>query len=120
MNKLKSFDDYKKIISSIKSASDCPKTIISFCSSSGCVANKSNEIMEKFQHLINEHNLSKEVEIKCVGCFGFCSQGPFVRVYPDNVTYRLVKESDVEEIFLTHIIGKKIVDRLVFKIYIKR
>ena len=115
MPKLKTLKEFKEYVDSLNNKKEDNKTIIAFCSSSGCAANKSNEIREKFEHLINEHNLSKTVETKCVGCFGFCSQGPFVRIYPDNVTYKLVKESDVDEIFLTHIIGKKVVERLVFK-----
>ena len=78
MSKFKNFDDYRKCVDSLKNRKSSNKTVIAFCSSSGCVANKSAEIMAKFENLIEEHNLKDEVETKCVGCFGFCSQGPFV------------------------------------------
>ena len=115
MSKFNSIGKLNEYISKCESEKQSDKTIITFCSSSGCVANKSNEIRNRFEELIKEHKLEKKVETKCVGCFGFCSQGPFVKIYPDNVTYKLVKESDVDEIFNSHILEKKIVDRLVFK-----
>ncbi len=115
MSKFSSIKKLQDYISKLEEQKENNKLVISFCSSSGCVANKSNEIRVRFEELIKEHKLEKKVETKCVGCFGFCSQGPFVKIYPDNVTYKLVKESDVDEIFLTHIIGKKIVERLVFR-----
>jgi len=115
MPKLTNLFEAKEYIYKIRNEKKSEKMIISFCGSSGCVANKSNEIKERFEQLIKLEKLEDKVEIKTVGCFGFCSQGPFVKVYPDNVTYRLVKESDVDDIFLTHIMGKKIVERLVFK-----
>lgn len=115
MSKFDSIDKLEEYISKLESKKQEDKLVIAFCSSSGCVANKSNEIRVKFEELIKEHKLEEKVETKCVGCFGFCSQGPFVKIYPDNVTYKLVKESDVDEIFLSHIIGHKVVERLVFK-----
>lgn len=115
MDKIKSIDEFKKLVDKLKKRKSNNKTLITFCSSSGCAANKSSEIKQRFEELIKDNKLEDKVETKNVGCFGFCSQGPFVRIYPDNVTYRLVKESDVEEIFESHIKNKKIVERLVFK-----
>lgn len=115
MSKFKTIKELNNYINQCNKQKQTNKTVIAFCSSSGCVANKSQEIKKRFEELIKLENLQDKVETKCVGCFGFCSQGPFVKIYPDNVTYKLVKESDVDEIFLTHILGHKIVERLTFK-----
>ncbi|MBQ4551048.1 MAG: NADH-quinone oxidoreductase subunit NuoF, partial [Oscillospiraceae bacterium] len=55
-----------------------------------------------------------KVTVNIVGCFGFCSQGPFVKIFPEDTLYRLVKLEDVEEIFNTDILGGEIVERLLY------
>ena len=58
--------------------------------------------------------MQDQVSVNIVGCFGFCSQGPFVKIFPEDTLYRLVKVSDVEEIFEKDIIGGQIVERLLY------
>ena len=89
--KLNSLQDLKNKISECKNNHDVTKRLLTFCCSSGCVANNSLNIKKEFDKLIEENNLKSSIETKTVGCFGYCSQGPFVKVYPDNVTYKLVK-----------------------------
>ena len=114
-NKLNSIQDLKNKIADCKSKNITAKRLLTFCCSSGCVANKSLNVKQKFDDLIKEHNLEDKIETKVVGCFGYCSQGPFVKVFPDNVTYKLVKEKDVQEIFENHLLNNNVVERLVFK-----
>jgi len=114
-NKLNNIQELKNKIEECKSRNSTAKRLLTFCCSSGCVANKSLNVKEKFDNLIAKYNLEKEIETKVVGCFGYCSQGPFVRIYPDNVTYKLVKESDVEEIFHSHLLRNNVVEHLLFK-----
>jgi nitrite reductase/ring-hydroxylating ferredoxin subunit/(2Fe-2S) ferredoxin len=53
-----------------------------------------------------------EVRINKAGCFSQCGHGPMVVVYPENVWYAGVKESDLPEILSSHIVGGKPVERL--------
>jgi NADH-quinone oxidoreductase subunit F/NADP-reducing hydrogenase subunit HndC len=53
--------------------------------------------------------------VNIVGCFGFCSQGPFVKIYPEDTLYRLVKIEDVDEIIETDIVNHTVVYRLLYK-----
>ena len=115
MDKFKNIEQLKKKINDCKTNNTINKRILTFCCSSGCVANKSINVKNAFDLLIKENSLKEKIETKTVGCFGFCSQGPFVKVFPDNITYRLVKESDVKEIFESHLINNNIVERLLFK-----
>ncbi|HAQ51877.1 MAG TPA: NADH-quinone oxidoreductase subunit NuoF [Lachnospiraceae bacterium] len=87
---------------------------IVLCGGTGCLSSNSAEIREKFEKLVEEKGLSDKVTVNQVGCFGFCSQGPFVKIYPEDTLYRLVKLDDVEEIIETDIIGGQIVDRLLY------
>ena len=90
------------------------KRAILLCGGTGCLSSNSMEIKARFEELVEKHNLGDKVTVNIVGCFGFCSQGPFVKIFPEDTLYRLVKEEDVEEIFNTDILGGKIVERLLY------
>jgi nitrite reductase/ring-hydroxylating ferredoxin subunit/(2Fe-2S) ferredoxin len=53
-----------------------------------------------------------DVRINKSGCFSQCGHGPMVVVYPENVWYAGVQESDLEEILTSHIVGGRPVERL--------
>ena len=90
------------------------KRAILLCGGTGCLSSNSMEIKAKFEKLIEENNMQDKVSVNIVGCFGFCSQGPFVKIYPEDTLYRLVKEKDVEEIFSEDIMEGRIVQRLLY------
>jgi len=56
--------------------------------------------------------LRTEVRINKAGCFSQCGHGPMMVVYPDDVWYAGVQESDLREILESHILGGKPVERL--------
>ena len=65
------------------------------CAGTGCVANGSLEIIEKFKERgINVQPLSKEDKMTAVptGCHGFCEQGVLVVIPKLDVTYVKVKQ----------------------------
>src|SRR5215471_11552565 len=53
-----------------------------------------------------------EVRINKTGCFSQCGNGPMIVVYPDDVWYAGVQESDLDEILTSHILGGRPVERL--------
>ena len=55
-----------------------------------------------------------EVRVNKAGCLSQCGHGPMMVVYPDNVWYAAVKESDLQEILDSHILGGKPVRRLLY------
>ena len=75
------------------------------CGGTGCISSHSDEILAKFEEIIKERNLDDIVTVNKVGCFGFCSQGPFVKIFPQDRLYHAVKVSDVERIVEKDIIG---------------
>ena len=72
---------------------------ITVCIGSSCHIKGSRSVVEQLQYLIAENNLGDKVTVNQAGCFGFCSQGPFVKIYPEDTLYRLVQVEDVQEIF---------------------
>ena len=92
----------------------CGKRAILLCGGTGCLSSNSMNIKEKFEELVAAHHMEDKVTVNIVGCFGFCSQGPFVKIFPEDTLYRLVKVEDVEEIFNTDILGGQVVERLLY------
>ena len=90
------------------------KRAVILCGGTGCISSHSNEITAKFRRIIEEKGLSDKVTVNQAGCFGFCSQGPFVKIYPEDTLYRLVKEEDVEEIVEKDLINHEVVERLLY------
>ena len=87
------------------------KRAILLCGGTGCLSSNSMDIKGRFDELVAENHLEDKVSVNIVGCFGFCSQGPFVKIFPEDTLYRLVQIGDVEEIFNTDILGGQIVER---------
>ncbi len=87
------------------------------CAGTGCVANGSLNVIEKFKELgVNVRPMTQQDKVTIVptGCHGFCEQGVLV-VIPDlDVTYVRVKLEDVEEIVESHIKEGKPVERLLY------
>ena len=90
------------------------KRAVVLCGGTGCLSSNSAEIREKFEKMVAEKGLSDKVTVNQVGCFGFCSQGPFVKIYPEDTLYRLVKIEDVDEIVEKDLIGGEVVERLLY------
>ena len=59
-------------------------------------------------------NLQGEVRVNKAGCFSQCGHGPMLVFYPENVWYGGVQESDLKEIFESHIRDGKPVARLIY------
>ncbi len=90
------------------------KRHVVLCGGTGCLSSHSADIAEKFRNVIADQGLSEKVTVNMVGCFGFCSQGPFVKIYPEDTLYRLVKIEDVEEIVETDLKNDTVVERLLY------
>ena len=84
------------------------------CGGTGCHASNSNVLIENLRNAIAEAGLSDKVRVLQTGCFGFCAQGPIVKVMPDNVFYVQVTPDDAKEIVEKHIVGHELVERLLY------
>lgn len=87
------------------------------CAGTGCVANGSLKVIDKFKSLGADVSVLTDYDkmtIVPTGCHGFCEQGVLVIIPDKHVTYVKVKESDVEEIYESHIKNNKPVERLLY------
>ena len=90
------------------------KRHIILCGGTGCLSSRSEEIKNRFEEVLRDHDAADKATVNLAGCFGFCSQGPFVKIYPEDTLYCLVTLDDVDEIVETDILGGRVVDRLVY------
>ena len=118
--KIKTIEDLKNTLSNCskcmkeKFDGQDNKRHIVVCGGTGCLSSNSQEIIDNFNKLIEEKNLQEKVTCNVVGCFGFCSQGPFVKIYPDDTLYHAVKPSDCKRIIEEDIIGGKTIEDLLY------
>lgn len=87
------------------------------CSGTGCIANGSMDVIEKFRELganVSTLTAHDKMTIVPTGCHGFCEQGVLVLIPDLDVTYVKVHVEDVEEIFNSHIKDGKPVERLLY------
>ncbi len=90
------------------------KNYILVCGGTACHSSKSGEIYDNLVQEVNAEHLEGDVQIIKTGCFGFCEEGPIVKVLPDESFYVQVKPLDAKEIIREHIIKGREVKRLIY------
>lgn len=83
------------------------------CGGTGCTSAESLEIVRILKEQVENRKLD-DVEVTMVGCFGFCGEGPIIKVQPDNVFYVRVHPNDCEEIIESHVLKGELIERLLF------
>jgi NADH:ubiquinone oxidoreductase subunit F (NADH-binding)/(2Fe-2S) ferredoxin len=91
------------------------KMHILVCGGTGCKSSNSDLLVSTLRNELLENGLDKEVQVVLTGCFGFCEQGPIVKVLPDNIFYVGVKPEDAPEIIAEHIIKGRTLQRLLYE-----
>jgi NADH:ubiquinone oxidoreductase subunit F (NADH-binding)/(2Fe-2S) ferredoxin len=91
------------------------KNYILVCGGTACESAKGHEIYEQLIEESKKQGVADDVQIVKTGCFGFCEQGPIVKVLPDDNFYVQVTPEDAPEIISENIIKGRIVQRLKYK-----
>lgn len=68
------------------------------CTSTGCRAANSLDVLRNMQTAVEDANLGDRVEVVGVGCMGFCGRGPLVQVDPDETLYEEVIPEEASSI----------------------
>ncbi len=85
------------------------------CGGTSCHSSESDAVVWNLRDELEAKGLSETVQVILTGCFGFCQQGPIVKVMPDNIYYLKVKPEDAQTIVEEHIIKGRIVTRLLYQ-----
>jgi NADH:ubiquinone oxidoreductase subunit F (NADH-binding)/(2Fe-2S) ferredoxin len=112
--KLKSPGELEARRNAILKKKDAAKPTITVCNGTGCQAYGSKSILAAFQDEVKKQKLEAKVDVKAIGCPGFCERGTLVVIKPKDIFYQRVRPKDVPEI-LSETIGKgNIVNRLLY------
>lgn len=90
------------------------RTNIMVCTGTGCSANESEKVIRNLEVILKARGYAEEVQVIKTGCFGFCEQGPIVKIEPDDVFYVRVGPKDAKDIIDEHIIKGRRVERLLY------
>lgn len=75
----------------------------------------SARVRQEFRKEFVRQNVPATVkDTECL-CFGLCTFGPNVIIYPDAVVYSAVKPQDVAEIVRKHLVQGQVVERLLYR-----
>ena len=127
MNKITSFEELKALQAAERAkiavrdgqapgAANLARHHVMICAGTGCSSSNSMLVNEALEKQLGEAGLDKEIDVVQTGCFGFCSLGPIMVVYPEGTFYHHVKVEDVAEIVETHLKGGQLVERLLYDI----
>ena len=90
------------------------KNYVLVCGGTGCESSKADEIFQNIKKEIEAHKLQDDVQVIKTGCFGFCEQGPIVKILPEESFYVQVTPEDAKEIVAEHIVKGREVKRLLY------
>ena len=114
MPKINSPTELEELRQEILSKRDQNKPCITICAGTGCLALGSDRVISAFEEEIEKQALKTKVDVRGTGCPGFCEKGPLVVIYPEEICYIGVTPEDAPEIVSQTVVGKKVIDRLLY------
>jgi len=114
MPKINSPAELEELRKGILSKRAPDKPCITICAGTGCLALGSDKVISAFEEEIEKQALKTKVDVRGTGCPGFCEKGPIVVIYPEEICYIGVTPEDAPEIVSQTVVGKKVIDRLLY------
>lgn len=114
MPRINSTAELEDLRKDILSKRDPNKPCIAVCSGAACQGLDNDRILRAFEKEIVTQSLDTQVDIRATGCHGFCQKGPNVVIYPEEICYMEVTPEDVPEIVSETVMGKKVIERLIY------
>lgn len=83
------------------------------CANADCADRGSVALIEELRRRLKEAGRKDSIKVTRTSCMGRCGEGPTMVVYPDGIWYRGVRAEDAEELVREHLLGDRLVARLV-------
>ena len=90
------------------------KNYIFVCGGTACESSRSDQIYRNLVEEAKAQGVGDQVQVIKTGCFGFCEQGPIVKILPEDSFYVQVKPEDARELIAEHVIKGREVTRLLY------
>ncbi len=88
------------------------KNYILVCGGTACESSRSDQIYNNLIEEAKNQGVADKVQVIKTGCFGFCEQGPIVKVLPEDSFYVQVRPEDAKQIISEHVIKGREITRL--------
>jgi NADH-quinone oxidoreductase subunit F/NADP-reducing hydrogenase subunit HndC len=85
------------------------------CGGTGCQSSHSMEVLEALNAELAAKGIADEILVVRTGCFGLCSLGPIVIVYPEGTFYAQATPEGIKRIVDEHLIEGKICTDLLYQ-----
>ncbi len=85
------------------------------CGGTGCTSSGSKKVIEALEKSLKENGIENEILVVRTGCFGLCSLGPIMIVYPEGAFYSQATPEGVERIVKEHLVEGHVVTDLLYK-----
>jgi len=83
------------------------------CANADCAERGSVALLIALRRRVRAAGRERDIRVTRTHCMGRCGEGPTVAVYPDGIWYRGVTERDAAELVDHHLLGDRLVSRLV-------
>jgi sirohydrochlorin ferrochelatase/(2Fe-2S) ferredoxin len=83
------------------------------CGNADCADRGSVALLASLRRLVKDAGRQRDIQVTRTGCMGRCGEGPTVAVYPDGIWYRNVQDGDAADLVQQHLLGGRLVARLV-------
>lgn len=90
------------------------KNYILVCAGTACESSKGIALYEALEKELKEQGVDAEAQLVKTGCFGFCEQGPIVKILPDESFYVKVGPEHAQQIVAEHIVKGRQVKELLY------
>jgi len=84
------------------------------CDGLSCKTPHKVQMFNLLQKKLEENDLINTINLVKTSCFGICSQGPIIKVLPDDIVYVNIKKEDLDLIITNHLLQNNIVDKLLY------
>jgi len=83
------------------------------CGNVDCAERGSVALISALRRCLRGAGRERDIRVTRTHCMGRCGEGPTLAVYPDGIWYRGVQAHDAEELVKEHLLGDRLVGRLV-------
>jgi NADH:ubiquinone oxidoreductase subunit F (NADH-binding)/(2Fe-2S) ferredoxin len=90
------------------------KNYILVCAGTACESSKGIALYEALEKELKAQGVDAEAQLVKTGCFGFCEQGPIVKILPDESFYVKVGPEHAQKIVSEHIVKGRKVEELLY------
>ena len=73
------------------------------CGGTGCTSSGSKKVLKALNESLKKYGLEDEILVVRTGCFGLCSLGPIMIVYPEGYFYAQIDSEGVKRVVKEHL-----------------